>query len=70
MFLFDEFERNHVYKLLFTFVLKNKKIKFMVFLQSNIACETVLKYMSKSTISACCPVAQWVELEVSGRSQM
>ena len=30
--LFDEFERNHVYKRLFTFVLKNEKFKIRVFL--------------------------------------
>ena len=32
MKLFGEFERNHVYKLLFTFVLKNKKFKIRGFL--------------------------------------
>ena len=32
MKLFDEFERNHVYKLLFTFVLKNENSKILDFL--------------------------------------
>ena len=32
MKLFDEFERNHVYKLLFTFVLKNEIFKIRGFL--------------------------------------
>ena len=65
MELFDEFERNHVYKLLFTFVLKNENSKILDFLAKQYRLRNCFEIHVK-IIHACSPVARWVESGVLG----